>query len=260
MTTIPIRSLEQPTAEVRAERVEAITSILRLHSSRHLIDPNRCQCGKAIPVEQSLHAHAVEQALIGLPLVPVLVLPPDAELLDRALTAIAPEADAEQPSEEDLARRADIVRVHEAVYAPLIKAMCTEIGMVALAWETLAGLFRDTIAEHSRERYELALDRASMRDERDQATAKARLLGKANGRQSATIYQLRGELAQARDRRWESDNKRGAAVADLVATQRQVERQQETIRALLEQVRELGGTVDDALLLDAAAAGTEAGR
>lgn len=260
MTTIPIRSLEQPTAELRAERVEAITSILRLHSSRQLIDPNRCQCGKAIPVEQSLHAHAVEQALIGLPLVPVVMLPPNAELLDQALTAIAPEAVSEQPSEEDLARKADVVRVHEAVYGPLISALANEVSTVALAWETLAGLFRDTIAEHSRERYELALDSSAMKIERDKAVARARLLGKANGRQSATIYQLRGELAQARDRRWESDNKRGAAVADLVATQRQVERQQETIRALLEQVRELGGTVDDTLLLDAAAAGTEAGR
>lgn len=254
-TDVRVRTFEQPTHEARVERVEAITSILRLHSSRQLIEPDKCQCGATV-TEHNLHTHAVEQALIGLPLVPVVTAPPDAELVDRARDELLGDELGVLGSQDSADAvewwQPRITRMHSTVYAPVIDALATEISTAALAWETLAGLYSDVVAEHHEERRLLGAEREAMRVERDQAHAKARLLGKANGRASRTIGELRAHNVRLRDQRFDAMTNRGAAIADLAATQRQVQRQQDTIRDLLTRVRELGGTVDDAELLSVA--------
>src|SRR5205085_11690214 len=124
---------------------------------------------------------------------------------------------------------------------PLMTALVTEIRTVGLAWETLSAYLGDTVAEHGRTRQRLA-------NERDRALTALRRRNKDYGRASATIGELRGQLAWMRDRKFDEANKRGAAVADLVATRHQADRQSETIRRLINKVRELDSTFDDTTL------------
>lgn len=231
--------LVQPAPDVRAARITKLINTLRLHSTRQLIDPDKCQCG-AVVVDESLHEHAAEQALIALPEAMGVEVPAAAELVDQALDELL-----EDPGDDT--DRVEfwyphVTRMHKQVYAPLITALATEVRTVGLAWETLSAHYADMVAEHSG-------TQAALRNERDRAVVELRQRNRDYGRASATIHQLRAEASWQRDQRFAEANKRGAAVADLVATQRQVERQQDTIRRLLDEVRELGGTVDDAELL-----------
>jgi hypothetical protein len=238
--------LAQPTPELHARRIEYVIKTIDSHLHRRLLDPTRCACGVRVAEGLSaLQRHAVEQLLISLPETPIVEMPNDAELLDQALTEITPHDLPDDPSEEHLAhvlaRKADVTRMHEKVYLPLITALVDELRAVGLGWETLAEHYADTLEEHRQER-------DSLRSERDHLRVEVRERNRAYGRASATIGELRGQLAWMRDRKFDEQNKRGAAVAGLVATRGQVERQSTTIRALINKVRELDATFDDTTL------------
>lgn len=250
MTTNPAveMPLVQPPAELHARRIEHVIKTIDAHLHRRLLDPTRCACGVAVAEGVSaLQRHAVGQLLISLPETPVVEMPTDAELLDQALSEIVPRDLPEDHIAHVLARKADVTRMHEKVYAPLITALVDELRAVGLGWETLADHYAATVEEHTQER-------DSLRDERDQLRVEVRERNKAYGRASTTIGELRAHNSHLRDQRFDAMTNRGAAFADLAATQRQVQRQQQTIHRLLNQVRELGGTVDDADVCGAAEA------
>ncbi|SDK31373.1 hypothetical protein SAMN04488074_105133 [Lentzea albidocapillata subsp. violacea] len=247
--TVQIRpSLEQPTPDVRAARIAKLIVTVQIHSTRSLLDPDRCSgCGTEVALDRNaIHAHAAEQALVALPEAMGVEVPADAELVERALQVL--DGEAGSPF-----WRGHMTRVHNEVFGPLIAAMVTEIRTVGLAWETLSGLYADAVAEHK-------TDRDSLTNERDHLRIELRDRNKAYGRASTTIGELRAHNARLRDQRFDAMTNRGAAIADLAATQRQVTRQQETILYLLNKVRGLGGAVDEAELLAPPEATVTAGR
>lgn len=252
--------LARPTPELHGRRVDAVLTAIEAHQYRSLLDATRCACGE--PVAEgvpALQRHAVEQLLISLPETPVVEVPADADLITRAVEALLDhmparhedDDDAESPDPDEFWHM-QATRMHSKVYAPLITGLVDELRAVGIGWETLVEHHADTVEDHNQERDWLRTDR-------DQLRLELQARNKAYGRASTTIHELRTEVSWQRDRKFEADNKRGLAVADLVATRMQVAQQTDTIRSLLNQIRELGGTVDDAELPGTADVDTSAG-
>ncbi|MFD9706185.1 hypothetical protein [Lentzea sp. NPDC059081] len=158
---------------------------------------------------------------------PVVEVPDADELIDRALHELVMDDMPDDPESEDYVTRvsewkSDVTRMHDQVYAPLISALADETR------EALARL-------------------------REAMVARNNLTGRLADA-TTELQSTQDELAKLQLRF------RGLGM-DLDGTQRQVDRQHETIRGLLERVRELGGTVDDVTMpAGPAPVAAEAGR